>query len=138
MDEPEVVEIPINLEECFVALNKILPPETIEQIKTDKIEPEEGMTEEHALGLFHHWLHMGLGMHLRNTWRLWYESPLVEWFNAHDVWHADDMSGIIIDSYKKRLNGQPIDLESQVKHYNNYWKNKKVDIKAETLAARKK
>jgi len=32
------------------------------------------------------------------------------------------MSGIILESYLRRLNNQPIELEAQTKFYQDYWK----------------
>jgi len=32
------------------------------------------------------------------------------------------MSGIILDSFWRQLNGKPIKLDEQIKHYQDYWK----------------
>lgn len=63
------------------------------------------------------------GMAIRNAWGLWTGSELAFWFYERDIYHADDMSGIIIDSYKRYKKGEPIDLEKQIKVYHNHWKN---------------
>ncbi len=60
--------------------------------------------------------HFGLGMWMRNNWGLWGGSRLSEYFNGKGIHHPDDMSGIILDSYWRKLHGKPIDLEGQVKH----------------------
>jgi hypothetical protein len=41
---------------------------------------------------------------------------------ASVIRHPDDMSGIILDSFCRHLNGNPIKLDEQVKHYQDYWK----------------
>jgi hypothetical protein len=63
----------------------------------------------------------GLGMWMRNNWGLWREARLARWFNAQGIEHPDDMSGIILDSFWRHLNGQPLELSEQVAHYKRYW-----------------
>lgn len=132
MDEPNeqpiAIKIPSNLEDCFIELERLLSPEQVLAIKEGKF-PD---TEE----FFGFWLHHQLGQWLRNNWGLWHGSQLRDWFNEHDIWHADDMSGIILDSFKRRLNGEAIKLDEQINHYQEFWKNSGVDVKADALKAR--
>lgn len=58
---------------------------------------------------------------LRNEWGLWAGKELAQWFYTKEIYHADDMSGIIVDSYQKTLAGEPIDLDKQIKHYHKHW-----------------
>ena len=105
---------PKNLEECYEALNSLLSKEDIEDLKS--------MPEKKAAAEAHH----GIGRWLRNNWGLWGSSDIKDYFKSLGIWHADDMSGIIIDSYHRHLNGKDIDLEGQVKYYKDYWKKMKV------------
>jgi hypothetical protein len=42
---------------------------------------------------------------------------------THDgIFHPDDMSGIILDSFWRHLHSQPIKLEEQTAYYQEYWK----------------
>jgi hypothetical protein len=109
--EPESTEvyIPINLEDCFAQLNKLLKPEDIEMIKASS---EEDMVR----------YHFGMGMWLRNNWGLWGNSRLATWFNERGIHHPDDMSAIILDSYWRHLNQRQINLEEQIKYYQEYWR----------------
>jgi hypothetical protein len=67
--------------------------------------------------------HHHIGQWLRNNWNLWTgENEWTEFFNENDIWHADDMSGIIIASYVRMLRNEEIKLEEQFKHYIDYWK----------------
>lgn len=78
-------------------------------------------------------LHMFFGMSLRNNWYLWwwkdhkYESwpdkkPLiVEWFNNVQIYHADDMSSIILTSAHRKYFEKPIQLDEQIKRYHKHW-----------------
>ena len=59
---------------------------------------------------------------MRNDWGLWGGSPLARYFNRLGVFHPDDISGIILTSFWRHLNGRPIKLDEQVKHYQDYWK----------------
>src|SRR4029079_7994312 len=67
--------------------------------------------------------HFGLGQWLRNNWGLWGGSQLADYFNNLGVHHPDDMSGIILDSYWRKLHHQPIDLDGQVLYYKKYWQS---------------
>ncbi len=67
-------------------------------------------------------LHHGYGTSLRNNWGLWdKESILHKYFRNIGIWHADDMSGIILTSVYRKIKGQEIDLEGQIKFYQEYW-----------------
>jgi hypothetical protein len=66
--------------------------------------------------------HFQLGMSLRNDWSLWEKGmPLVKWFNERGITHADDMSAIILTSIWSRARGVDLDLEGQIKSYQDYW-----------------
>ncbi len=65
--------------------------------------------------------HFGLGMWMRNNWGLWAGSGLSDWFNSIGIFHPDDMSGIILDSLWRDLNGEKLQLEEQIKYYKDYW-----------------
>lgn len=106
------IYIPENLDDCFVQLKKLLKPEDIDKMKAGT---EDDMTQ----------YHFGLGMGMRNGWELWGGSRLAKWFNAQGITHPDDMSGIILDSFWRHLNEKPINLEQQVKYYQDYWKKQK-------------
>jgi hypothetical protein len=105
---PTGVYIPIDLEDCFLELEKMLPPDFIERIKKKK---ESEMIN----------YHLTLGVWIRNNWGLWKGSRLKDFFKKHDVRHPDDMSGIILTSFWRHLNGQPIDFEEQSGMYREYW-----------------
>jgi len=69
--------------------------------------------------LFHH----STGRWMRNEWGLWdTKSKLSKEFNAIGIFHADDMSGIILETAFRILNKRPIDLVEQVNGYKEYWK----------------
>jgi len=103
-DSAEEIYIPTDLEDCFSALDSLLSPEDIQTMKTGS---EDDMIQ----------YHFGLGMWIRNNWGLWGGSRLAKWFNNIGINHPDDMSGIILDSYWRYLNGRPIELEEQVSYY---------------------
>ena len=66
--------------------------------------------------------HMGLGLWMRNNWGLWADSRLAQYFNQIGIRHPDDMTGIIFDSYWRKLHGREIELDAQVRVYLEYWK----------------
>ena len=100
--------IPENMEECFEELNKILTNNEIKEFKTKK--------EEDTIVKYHN----GLGRYIRNKWGLWNDSVLCNWFKNLGIYHADDMSSIIILSFWRHLNKKPICIDDQVKDYINF------------------
>lgn len=110
--------IPKTLEEAFDILDEM----NIKDIE-DWLKDEEGK----AIGQSHH----GLGMWLRNNWGLWHSEPFWDkntlnyWFNEMGIFHADDMSSIILTSYHRIKNGKEVKLEKQVQHYLDFWKKTK-------------
>ncbi|MDY7092174.1 MAG: DUF6794 domain-containing protein [Acidobacteriota bacterium] len=67
------------------------------------------------------WYHLSLGRWMRNNWGLWGGGPLAEHFNELGIFHPDDMSGILVASYYRRLRGEPIRLEEQIRYYQEFW-----------------
>ena len=109
--QKEEIYIPKDLADCFSELNKMLKKEDIDKIKLGEIKPID--------------MHFGLGMGLRNFWRLWGGSRLAKYFNKMGIYHPDDMSGSILDSYARNIRGEPIKLEEQINYYQEYWKKVK-------------
>lgn len=67
-------------------------------------------------------LHMSTGMWIRNNWiRGDRDTSLSNQFKAFEIFHPDDISSIILTSLHRKLNGLPIDLETQVQIYKDYW-----------------
>ncbi len=78
-------------------------------------------------------LHHFTGMNMRNDWYLWWhkdhgyklwpqEKPaIVKFFNDLDIYHADDMSSIILHSTYRKYYNLPLELDKQVSYYHNYW-----------------
>lgn len=103
------VYIPMNLEDSFGELKKMLHPDLLKQIREG---PEREMVG----------FHMSLGLWMRNNWGLWAGSRLGKYFNGIGIFHPDDMSSIILDSFWRHLKSQPIKLEEQVAYYQRFWK----------------
>jgi hypothetical protein len=105
---PDLVYVPYDLTDCLSELDRVLTDELQDQLKTGDV---------------HTWqLHMTTGLWMRNTWGLWHGSRLSRYFNGLGIYHPDDMSAIILDSYVRRLQGEDIDLRGQIKFYQLYWK----------------
>lgn len=111
----EEVFIPENLDQCFEEIPNVMLSEEVDELK--------GTKEDNVSVNYHH----NFGRFLRNRWGLWEDdSKLKEWFVSIGIKHPDDMSGIIIKSFWRHLNGKDIDLEKQVKYYQDYWDSIKV------------
>jgi len=100
--------VPKDLNDCFFELERLLPNSEIGKIKNS--------TESEMIKY-----HLGLGMWIRNNWGLWRGSQLSKWFNEKGIYHPDDMSGIILDSFWRHLNKKPISLKKQINRYQEYW-----------------
>ena len=62
------------------------------------------------------------GMGMRNGWNLWEgKNKLSKYFHNIGIYHPDDISSIIIKSYYRELNNEPILLNEQVNSYIAYW-----------------
>ncbi len=105
------VYIPKDLEDCFKQIDSFWDDSTKVKVKQWSEDEFSGRA------------HMGFGMWMRNNWQLWGGSRLSKYFNDLGIYHPDDMSGIILDSYHRYLTGKEIKLEEQIKFYQNFWKN---------------
>ncbi len=75
-------------------------------------------------------LHFGTGMGIRNGWELWKgKNRISRYFRSKGISHPDDMSSIILTSFHRKLNNKPIDLNSQIDYYRNYWEEANKEIK---------
>tara|TARA_R110000868_G_scaffold89829_3_gene249810 strand:- start:710 stop:1093 length:384 start_codon:yes stop_codon:yes gene_type:complete len=103
---------PVNLNEAVIQLKKIHNDSIKQKILT--MSEEEFVLNSH----------MGLGMWIRNNWGLWKRKKLADYFNTIGVYHPDDMSGIILTSYYRELNGENWKVDNQVENYKLFWKEK--------------
>jgi hypothetical protein len=110
MDELKPEDAP---KTCVEAVEKLLGMfEGQEQLNT-----WASMIEEDALIEAHH----GLGASIRNNWGLWPGSALKSDFETRGIHHPDDMSSILLVSLHRKINGRLVNLDIQVRHYQNYW-----------------
>ena len=107
------VYIPKDLEDCFSQINSFWADSTIAEVK--------GWTENEFVSK----THFGFGMWIRNNWQLWGGSRLSKYFNEQGIFHPDDMSGIILTAYHRRLNSKPLGVEEEIKYYQDYWEKVK-------------
>ena len=63
---------------------------------------------------------MTVGMWIRNSWIRVGNDSLVNQFQKLGVYHADDISGIILTSLHRKLNAKELKLEEQAQHYIDY------------------
>jgi len=94
LDSINHIYIPVNLNDCFLQLDKILKPIDKETIKNYKSRGD-------MLGLHH-----GLGMWIRNNWGLWGGSRLQVYFAQRGFSEPDGVSAIILDGYYEWLKGE--------------------------------
>jgi hypothetical protein len=112
-DTLDGIYIPKDLEDCFSQIDKFWNDSIKNQVKKWK---EKEFTAK---------AHFGFGLWMRNNWKLWGGSRLSKYFNNIGIYHPDDMSGIVLTSYYRYLKGMDIDLETQIKFYQDYWNKEK-------------
>lgn len=119
--DPQDEHLPKDLDEVVELLNAFWKPE----IKFLKDMPEQKfMAQAHHSG----------GQFLRNSYFLWWfpghpyvgKWPvviphLVQWFNQRQIFHADDMSGIILTTFHRMLLGKDVELSQQIIKYLAHW-----------------
>ena len=111
--EIDGVYIPKNLEDAISEVNGFYP----DSLKTEIRK----LSENEFVGQYH----MGTGLYMRNNWNLWGGSRLSKYFKRKGIKHPDDMSGIILTSFHRRLTGKEINFREQVSEYKEYWKESK-------------
>lgn len=74
--------------------------------------------------------HFTVGRDIRNDWKLWDKnSVLYKWFAERGVFHADDMSSIILKRAYCEQKELPFDFDTEVKRYQEYWEKVNNDKK---------
>lgn len=108
-----LAKIPNDLTEAFTALDIIMSGSEPEEVEWFKNTPED-----ECIGATHN----GIGRWIRNEWGLWNkESIMYKYLNAMGLWHADDMSGILLTSYHRYLNKKELDLKGQIQTCLDFW-----------------
>ena len=105
----KVSNIPETIADSFTSLDSLINNDLKEWIRC---------LPDQEFGMY---VHHSFGMYLRNNWGLWGGSLLANEFNKKGIYHPDDMSGIILDSYQRRLKGVEIKLPEQIQYYQDYW-----------------
>lgn len=111
--------IPEDFSESLEQLDKIIPDSSKNLIKT--------MTENDFIAQ----THLTIGMWIRNYWLynryllglIVTKSDLRKDLAAKGLFHNDDMSGVILRSYYRKLNGLDINLEQQIKDIHQWYVN---------------
>jgi hypothetical protein len=104
------IYIPKDLEDCFKQIDSFWSDSTKTKVK---LQSEDDFSSG---------AHFAIGLWIRNNWQLWGGSRLSKYFNDLGIYHPDDMSGIILDSYHRYLTGKEINLQQQLDYLNAYWK----------------
>lgn len=99
--------IPTTLDNAVELLISKMSKEDIEEVKSRN------------LSLISH--HFSIGMQLRNEWGLWSGSELRDFFFDLGIFHADDMSAIILTKAEKVIRGEQFDFEKEKARYDKHW-----------------
>ena len=109
-DKKPVIGLPATLDEAIEKFEAFVPQMTYDQAFQWREEKWRAET-------YH-----TIGRGIRNDWGLWDEnSKLRRWFKVRGIWHAHDMSGIILTTYWRKLHNKLPRFDEQVRHYVEYW-----------------
>jgi hypothetical protein len=115
-----------------IARGDITNLDEIVNLIISEIKQQEG-AEEYVKkeGIPHH----GAGTSIRNRFNLWWNDinkrfdkdpkdkpPLIQWFNERDIFMGDDLSGIISEAVKAKLEGKEYDPAPTIEKYKKHWK----------------
>ena len=101
-------KIPATLADAHTELERILSDEALSKI--DAMPSEDGMTTAH----------FGLGLNIRNGWRLRADSVLAEHMKELGFLYADEMSGVILATLWCKRHGRDFRLEERAAEYKKY------------------
>lgn len=108
-------KIPRDVYECFEHLDDIL---------TDSEDRNWFMTTSEEDAVIQ--THEGLGEFIRSNWGIYSgDSDIYLHFKNLGLHHPDDISGVIITSYHRRLNQKDLDLAGQIGVIVDFWKGQK-------------
>ena len=79
-------------------------------------------------------LHFTSGMGIRNYYGLWRKNALTDYFNKElGIYHADDMSGILMEALWHRVHGKEYDPAPTIKRYADHWAKAGCNMKGEKI-----
>ena len=105
-----ITSVPANFEGCISQIDSLLSDRMKDWIRC---LPD---------GEFRGFVHHSFGMYLRNNWGLWGDTQLSGNLYEMDILHPDDMTGIILNCYQRKLKGEDIKLQEQLKYYQDFWR----------------
>lgn len=120
--ELDGIYIPMDLNDCFKQLDKLMDNEVREKFLSFSDEEVDART------------HGSLGVWLDAKWSLRLGSRISAYFNKMGVPHPDYMVGLVIRSYHRHLNKRDLDLKKQLSEFKEMWKIRR----AKEIAARQK
>jgi hypothetical protein len=112
MESNDLINVPNNLDEAILQLDKVFDDTTKNEILKMN---ETDFTFD---------LHFSTGTWMRNNWGLWKGNNLTSYFNNLGIHHPDDMSSIILTCYYRHLKNEGYELDKQIQYYKEYWQNK--------------
>ncbi len=107
---------PTNFNECLLQLDTLLNDGLKKWIKC--LPDKE----------FSYSVHDSFGRYLRNSWGLWGDTELTNNLFKMGILHPDDMTGIILTCYQRKLKGENINLEKELKYYQDFWIEQGINI----------
>ena len=111
------IYVPRDIYDAHKELDKKTTEDYQSQIRNWK-EKESVYKTKHSLGLV-----------LRHDWELWNGSRLSAYFNSIGIFNPNDMSEIVIRTYHRYLNGQPLLIGDLVKEHIQKWEDLKgIDV----------
>ena len=96
--------VPQTLDEALDTLERGLPAHALDELRASESDVVLPLQDT-------------LGRWMRDRWGLWTDAPLARHLRELGLEHADDMSGVVLTSFWRRLHFQPLRVEAQVRWY---------------------
>lgn len=107
----------------FLPIPKTLE-EAVERCTADLDEAELKFIKDNDANV----LQLSVGMALRNNWKLWTGSVLVDHFKERfEIGHPDDIAGIVFGAVWCKVNGKEHDIDAQVRAMKLHWAHYGID-----------
>jgi hypothetical protein len=102
--------IPKNFDECIAQIDTLLN-DSLKAWAKCLPDDEFGRQTYHSFGSF-----------ISDIWSLYEDSELTKHFFDMGLTRVDDIPLLLLNSYQRKLKGQDINLDGQIKYYQDFWK----------------
>lgn len=126
-EKPKMAVVPVDADLEWWLYDQTSQMDEVSRANILAIDNPDGM---HQFGF-------SVGMGIRNYYGLWHENGLTRYFNnVLGVYHADDMSGVLLEALWHRVHNKPYDPTPMIEKCRKHWKQSGCNMKGEQINAK--